>query len=100
MAEPRLFDQSSLQPRLEQAFDFAARQVRLTVERTPDYFPIYTVGGRWLHRGDLWTDWCGGFHAGMMWLIAGRTGESWWQRTPSITPDCSSIASTTATSTS
>gem|GEM_PF-1748527 len=81
MAEPRLFDQSSLKPRLEQAFDFAARQVRLTVERTPDYFPIYTVGGRWLHRGELWTDWCGGFHAGMMWLIANRTGESWWRRT-------------------
>ncbi|MGZ5981522.1 MAG: hypothetical protein ACXWO3_11275 [Isosphaeraceae bacterium] len=44
MAEPRLFDQSSLQPRLEQAFDFGARQVRLTVERTPDYFPIYYCG--------------------------------------------------------
>jgi unsaturated chondroitin disaccharide hydrolase len=81
VAEPRLFDQSSLQPRLEQAFDFAARQVGLTVERTPDYFPIYTVGGRWLHRGELWTDWCGGVHAGMMWLIACRTGDSWWRRT-------------------
>ena len=81
MAEPRLFDQSSLKPRLGQAFDFAARQVRLTVERTPDYFPIYTVGGRWLQRGELWTDWCGGFHAGMMWLVAGRTSESWWRRT-------------------
>ncbi|MGZ3338059.1 MAG: hypothetical protein ACXVBV_22340 [Isosphaeraceae bacterium] len=46
MAEPRLFDQSSLKPRLEQAFDFVARHVRLTVERTHDYFPIYTVGGR------------------------------------------------------
>ena len=45
MAEPRLFDQSSIQPRLEQAFDFATRQVRLTVERTPDYFPIYTASG-------------------------------------------------------
>ncbi len=81
MAEPRLFEQSSLQPRLEQAFDFAARQVRLTVERTPDYFPIFTVGGRWLQRGELWTDWCGGFYAGMMWLIAGRTSESWWRQT-------------------
>ncbi len=81
MADQRLFEPSSLQPRLEQAFDFAARQVRLTVERTPDYFPIYTVGGRWLHGGELWTDWCGGFHAGMMWLIAGRTGDAWWRRT-------------------
>jgi hypothetical protein len=81
VAEPQAIDRSSLRPRLEQAFDFAARQVRSTVERTPDYFPIYTAGGRWLHRGELWTDWCGGVHAGMMWLIAGRTGESWWRRT-------------------
>ena len=34
-----------------------------------------------MHRGELWTDWCGGFHAGMMWLIANRTGESWWRQT-------------------
>ena len=81
MAETRLFAPSSLQPRLERAFDFAAGQVRRTVERTPDYFPIYTVGGRWLHRGELWTDWCGGFHAGMMWLIANRTGDGEWRRT-------------------
>ena len=81
MAETRFFAQSSLQPRLERAFDFAAGQVRRTVERTPDYFPIYTVGGRWLHRGELWTDWCGGFHAGMMWLVAKRTGDGEWRRT-------------------
>ena len=43
-----------------------------------DYFPIYTARGRWQHAGPLWTDWCGGFHAGMMWLIAERTGDPWW----------------------
>ena len=36
--------------------------------------------GRWQHRGELWTDWCGGFHAGMMWLIAQRTGDPWWRQ--------------------
>jgi len=72
-------DLDSLRPRLERAFEFAGRQVRATIERTPDYFPIYTVGGRWEHGGELWTDWCGGFHAGMMWLIAERTGEPWWR---------------------
>jgi unsaturated chondroitin disaccharide hydrolase len=72
---------SSLKPRLERAFEFAARQVGLTVDRHPDYFPIYTEGGRWFHQGELWTDWCGGFHTGMMWLIAGRTGDPWWRRT-------------------
>ena len=81
MAEPTAVDPSSLKPRLEQAFDFAVRPVRSTVERYPDFFPIYTSGGRWFHRGELWTDWCGGFHAGMMWLIAGRTGDDWWRRT-------------------
>ena len=81
MAEPRSIDLAALTPRLERAFDFAAGQVRATIERYPDYFPIYTEGGRWKHRGELWTDWCGGFHAGMMWLIAGRTGDAWWRET-------------------
>jgi unsaturated chondroitin disaccharide hydrolase len=79
MAEPRAIAVSDLKPRLEQAFDFAAGQVRATIERYPDYFPIYTENGRWKHRGELWTDWCGGFHAGMMWLIAERTGDAWWR---------------------
>ncbi|MFO0892174.1 MAG: glycoside hydrolase family 88 protein [Isosphaeraceae bacterium] len=81
MPEPRTIDLSSLGNRLRRAFDFAATQVRATVERYPDYFPIYTSGGRWYHSGELWTDWCGGFHAGMMWLIAERTGDPWWRQT-------------------
>lgn len=81
MAEPRPIDLDELRPRLERAFDFAARQVRATIERTPDYFPIYTVEGRWEHGGELWTDWCAGFHAGMMWLIARRTEDPWWRET-------------------
>ena len=70
---------SSLKPRLERAYDFAARQVRATIERTPDYFPIYTEHGKWQHGGELWTDWCAGFHAGMMWLIAKQTNDPWWR---------------------
>jgi unsaturated chondroitin disaccharide hydrolase len=81
VAEPRAIDLSELRPRLERAYDFAARQVRATVERTPEYFPMYTSGGRWKHAGELWTDWCAGFHAGMMWPIAGRTGDPWWRAT-------------------
>ncbi len=79
MAEPRMIDLAALEPRLQRAFDFAAGQVRNTLERYPDYFPIYTEAGRWKHSGELWTDWCAGFHAGMMWLIAGRTGEARWR---------------------
>ena len=79
MAEPRSIDLAALEPRLHRAFDFAAGQVRATIERDPDFFPIYTEGGRWKHSGELWTDWCAGFHAGMMWLLAERTGEARWR---------------------
>jgi unsaturated chondroitin disaccharide hydrolase len=79
VAEPREIDLADLKPRLERAYDFADRQVRATIERTPDYFPIYTVEGRWKHAGELWTDWCAGFHAGMMWLLAERNGDPWWR---------------------
>ena len=79
MAEPRVIDVPSLRPCLERAFDFAARRVRATIERTSDVFPISSVEGRWRHTGELWTDWCGGFHAGLMWLSARRTENPWWR---------------------
>jgi unsaturated chondroitin disaccharide hydrolase len=79
VAEPHQIDLADLQPRLERALDFAARQVRATIERSPNFFPIYTAGGKWQHGGELWTDWCAGFHAGMMWLLAKRTGDRWWR---------------------
>ncbi len=72
-------DTAALRPRLERAFDFATQQVKRTIETYPDYFPIYTDNGRWKHGGELWTDWCAGFHAGMMWLIARRSGDPWWR---------------------
>ncbi|MEX0677657.1 MAG: glycoside hydrolase family 88 protein [Pirellulales bacterium] len=61
------------------ALEFAERQVQATVERTPDYFPIYTTGGKWLHEGELWTDWTGGFFAGLMWQFFKRTGKPEWR---------------------
>lgn len=79
MAEPRPVDLAELRPRLVRASEFAAAQVEATTRRTPDYFPIYTVDGRWRHGGELWTDWCAGFHAGMMWLIARSTGDAAWR---------------------
>jgi unsaturated chondroitin disaccharide hydrolase len=79
MSEPRTIERESLEPRLERAFEFAACQVRRMVERDPGFFPIYTRNGRWRHDGEGWTDWCVGFHAGMMWLLAGRSGELEWR---------------------
>jgi len=70
---------SDLHARLESAFDLAARKVKATIERDPDYFPSYTRGGRWRHGGEVWTDWCSGFLAGMQWIFAGRTGSKLWR---------------------
>ncbi len=61
------------------ALDFAQQQVAATIERHPDYFPIYTTGGKWFHQGELWTDWTGGFFAGMMWKFFQRTGSPVWR---------------------
>jgi unsaturated chondroitin disaccharide hydrolase len=62
------------------ALEFAERQVAALVDRYPDFFPIYTTGGRWHHAGELWTDWTGGFLAGMMWQFHRRTGSWFWRQ--------------------
>lgn len=79
MAEPRPIDLDELRPRLQRTFDTAQEKVRATIGKYPDFFPIYTSRGQWKHSGELWTDWCAGFHAGMMWLIHKRTGDAWWR---------------------
>lgn len=69
-------------PRVERyrgALEFAERQVAALSEKHPDYFPIYTEQGKWKHGGELWTDWTGGFLAGMMWQFHLRTGDAAWR---------------------
>jgi unsaturated chondroitin disaccharide hydrolase len=63
----------------EHALLFAQGQVAHTVARTPDYFPIYTVDGRWHHAGELWTDWTGGFFVGMMWKFYQQNRDPLWR---------------------
>lgn len=62
-----------------EALKFAERQVAATAEHYPDYFPIYTRAGKWAHDGELWTDWTGGFFAGMMWQFHQRTMDPAWR---------------------
>jgi unsaturated chondroitin disaccharide hydrolase len=49
------------------ALQFAERQVKALIEANPDFFPMYTVGGKWRHAGEKWTHWTDGFLGGMMW---------------------------------
>src|SRR5579862_6468911 len=59
----------------ENAWDVAEAKVRALVRKHPDRFPLYTTDGHWSVGGDAWTNWCEGFLAGQLWLLAERTGE-------------------------
>jgi unsaturated chondroitin disaccharide hydrolase len=40
---------------------------------------MYTEGGKWVHSGEAWTNWCEGFLGGMMWIFHTRTDDPWWR---------------------
>ena len=61
------------------ALDFAERQVKSLVEKHPDYFPMYTVSGKWHHTGEKWTQWTDGFLGGQMWQFYLRNKDAWWR---------------------
>ena len=62
-----------------EAFDFAQQQVRALITNHPDYFPLFTAGGKWQHGKPAWTNWCEGFLGGMQWVFARRTGDPFWR---------------------
>jgi unsaturated chondroitin disaccharide hydrolase len=74
-----MIERSALESQAERALEFAQQQVRCLVENHPDYFPVYTEGGRWHHESEVWTNWCEGFLGGMMWIFAKRTDDPYWQ---------------------
>jgi unsaturated chondroitin disaccharide hydrolase len=63
----------------QRAWETAAEKVRDLVERHPDRFPLYTENGRWAVGAESWTNWCEGFLAGQLWLLAERTGDPWFR---------------------
>jgi unsaturated chondroitin disaccharide hydrolase len=74
------FDRTApLEVRAAQALDFAQGQVRALITNHPDYFPLYTEDGKWVHDREAWTNWCEGFLGGMMWIFARRTGDPYWR---------------------
>lgn len=63
----------------DETFDFAAAQLRRLVTSRPGSTPTYTSKGRWVMDNDQWApNWNGGFLAGMLWILARRTGDPWW----------------------
>ncbi len=64
---------------LQDAFDFAQRQVKSLLEKYPsDYYPMYTVAGEFGHDRKRWTHWCDGFYPGLMFIFAEATGDGKW----------------------
>lgn len=70
---------AELADRCRAALDFAGRQLRHLIETYPDYFPMYTVGGKWKHGGEAWTNWCEGFLGGQLWLLYRHTRDPYWR---------------------
>ena len=72
-------DKERLISQIDEALDFAQGQVRELVERDPDFYPLYTDGGRWRHSKPAWTRWCDGFLPGMMWIFYEETHDGFWR---------------------
>ncbi len=70
---------AAIHPKLTTALNFAQEQVKHLIDTHPDYFPTYTEGGKWVHGGESWTNWCEGFLGGMMWIFHTRTDDPWWR---------------------
>ncbi|MFL5244433.1 MAG: glycoside hydrolase family 88 protein [Gemmataceae bacterium] len=68
-----------LNPQLQNALEFSARQAERIVHKYPGYYPVYTVGGLWNREGERWTNWCEGFFPGILWLLHKHTGEARWR---------------------
>ena len=60
-------------------FEFAEKQLRSLVENHPDYFPLYTLHGKWKHDSEMWTGWCEGFLGGQLWLVYEQNKDDWWR---------------------
>ena len=65
---------------VDEAFALVEKQVRRLVTRAPGRTATYTEHGRWVLDRDGWApSWAGGFLAGIMWILARRTGQDWWR---------------------
>ena len=47
-----MIDHDNLIAKCERTVEFAAKQLRHLVEAHPDFFPMYTQNGKWMHSGE------------------------------------------------
>lgn len=82
MRIPEHIDEAALRARIERAFQFGLIQLEKMLVKWPatQPAPIHTRNGVWHRPEFIWTDWCPGFYAGMMWLAFEQTGESKWRQ--------------------
>jgi len=62
-----------------QALKVADVKIRNLVSEHPDYFPLFTEGGKWKHNKESWTNWCDGFLGGQMWILADHIDHNFWR---------------------
>lgn len=76
---PTFLDFQTRQGVLQHGFDFAQQQVRALIAKYPaDYYPMYTVNGKFGQDTKRWTHWCDGFYPGQMFIFAEATSDSFW----------------------
>ena len=74
-----MHEREAIRATLQNSFDFAQSQVQSLLKKYPqDYYPMYTVGGKFGEDRKRWTHWCDGFYPGMMFIFAKRTGQTEW----------------------
>lgn len=75
-------DETALRARIERAFQFGVTQLDKMLAKWPANHPapIHTRNGVWHRPEFIWTDWCPGFYAGMMWLAFEQTGDAKWRQ--------------------
>lgn len=67
------FDSENDRPLFAETLEFAKGQVKKLIKKYPDFYPMYTEGGKWKHDKPAWTHWCDGFLPGMMWVFEKRS---------------------------
>lgn len=82
MRIPEVIDEAALQVRIERTFHFGVMQLEEMLAKWPanQPAPIHTRNGVWYRPELIWTDWCPGFYAGLMWLAFENTGEPKWRQ--------------------